>query len=51
MSISNVHYPENEKVTIANIKIQLVQAFASQLLDNVIESYVQVCAKQAEQTD
>lgn len=42
MSISNVHYPENEKVTIANIKIQLVQAFASQLLTNVKESYVQV---------
>lgn len=45
MSISHVHYPSDEKVTIANIKIALVQAFASQLIADARESYVQVRKK------
>lgn len=46
MSISHVHYPPDEKVAIANIKIQLVQAFASQLLADAKKSYTQVSRRQ-----
>ena len=41
MSIDHVHYPEDEKLQIANIKISLVQAFAARLFTDQ-KQYIEV---------